>query len=399
MSRQQAAARETCLDSGLSIRLSLTQLELSSRVYVRTFPRRSMTADESRVDPPQESSRPDDRRASSPTGRDLRPSASPGLSPELLRPGWGRDAKPRPSPDSESAAEEVRPASQADASRRNGVRHSSLGGFSRDGIAYIGPGRWGGEPLPQRPAAPGARRTLPPDPGPDESTPPRQRAPPRGRGPATRDSSEGSVYATQREPTGTLRPSGDLGRSTAVGPSPGVPIRSPEPRGGPAYVPRYFRGTESTPVPSTDPTPDPLGLSDGLRPTLPGPVHSPRSIFGKWSPEILAKLNSVPSLRFETLRRELQGISPRMLSLKLRVLADQKLVERRVVDARPPKVQYSITDRGRTIVGLVDPVLSYLSEAGPAPRADVIPAGAAPSRYRGTSRQDPRRPVRRRAAN
>jgi DNA-binding HxlR family transcriptional regulator len=358
-----------------------------------------MTADESRVDPAQESSRPDDRHPSPTAGRDLRPTGRPGSSADLLRPAWENDTKPRPSPDSESAAEEGRPASHEYAGRKNGVRRTSLGGFSHDGIAYIGPGRWGGEPLPRRAAPPGARGPGTTEPGPDRSDFARQRTTPRARAPSTSISSEGSRYPTERELDGAIRTAGSLVGSTAVGPSPGTPTRSTDLRAGPQYVPRYYRGNDATSPRLSEASTARLGPYDALTPALPGPVHSPRSIFGKWSPEILAKLNAVPSLRFETLRRELRGISPRMLSLKLRALADQKLVERRVVDARPPKVQYSITARGRTIVGLVDPVLSYLSDVGPATSADATLGGATQRREVVAPRATASRPVRRKAVD
>jgi DNA-binding HxlR family transcriptional regulator len=111
-------------------------------------------------------------------------------------------------------------------------------------------------------------------------------------------------------------------------------------------------------------------------PALAGDRQLVRAIFGKWSPELLTTLNSVPTLGFQALGRALPGISPRVLSLKLRALADQKLIERQVLDARPPRVIYSLTDRGRTIVGLVNPVLRQLRGIDPA-RAD----GASPSMW------------------
>jgi DNA-binding HxlR family transcriptional regulator len=85
-----------------------------------------------------------------------------------------------------------------------------------------------------------------------------------------------------------------------------------------------------------------------------------RTIFGKWSPEVLMALHAAPSIGFEALRRHLVGISPRVLSLKLKELEQNGMVHREIVDSRPPRVQYALTDRGWTVAWLAQPVLLYL---------------------------------------
>jgi len=85
-----------------------------------------------------------------------------------------------------------------------------------------------------------------------------------------------------------------------------------------------------------------------------------RSIFGKWSPDVLVALHAVPSIGFEELRRNLAGISPRVLSLKLKELEQNGMVHREIIDSRPPRVRYALTDRGWTVAWLAQPVLLYL---------------------------------------
>jgi DNA-binding HxlR family transcriptional regulator len=85
-----------------------------------------------------------------------------------------------------------------------------------------------------------------------------------------------------------------------------------------------------------------------------------RTIFGKWSPEVLIALHAAPAEGFEALRRTLTGISPRVLSLKLKELEQNGMVHREVLDARPPRVRYTLTDRGWTVAWLAQPVLLYL---------------------------------------
>ncbi len=91
-------------------------------------------------------------------------------------------------------------------------------------------------------------------------------------------------------------------------------------------------------------------------------VRLVRAVFGKWSMEVLVALHSAPSAGFEELRRALPGISPRVLSLKLKALEASGMVRREIVDARPPRVQYALTDQGWTIAWLSDPVLLYLDQ-------------------------------------
>ena len=91
-----------------------------------------------------------------------------------------------------------------------------------------------------------------------------------------------------------------------------------------------------------------------------GDLQIVRSIFGKWSPEVLVALHAVPSVGFEELRRNLSGISPRVLSLKLKELEQNGMVHREVIDSRPPRVRYALTDRGWTVAWLAQPVLLYL---------------------------------------
>jgi len=101
-----------------------------------------------------------------------------------------------------------------------------------------------------------------------------------------------------------------------------------------------------------------------------------RSVFGKWSPEILMALHSTTSIGFEALRRDLHGISPRILSLKLRGLEDHGMILREVVDARPPRVRYALTDRGWNVAWLTHPVFLYLRHLDPQLLFGAVPASS-----------------------
>jgi len=85
-----------------------------------------------------------------------------------------------------------------------------------------------------------------------------------------------------------------------------------------------------------------------------------RTIFSKWSIEIITVLYSLKSIGFEGLRKSMRGISPRVLSRKLKILEEKGIIEREVLNTRPPRVQYALTDKGLTIATLGEPVILYL---------------------------------------
>ncbi len=68
----------------------------------------------------------------------------------------------------------------------------------------------------------------------------------------------------------------------------------------------------------------------------------------KWSVLIVMELAS-GARRFNEIKRDVAGISQRMLTLTLRGLERDGLVSRKVYDTVPPKVEYSLTDLGRSL--------------------------------------------------
>ncbi|ASK61879.1 transcriptional regulator [Virgibacillus phasianinus] len=86
------------------------------------------------------------------------------------------------------------------------------------------------------------------------------------------------------------------------------------------------------------------------------------SIVGKWKPLIIQHLLIDGTLRFNELRRRIPDITQRMLTLHLRELEEQDLVERVVYPQVPPKVEYSMTEYGKTL----EPVMDVMHEWGAA---------------------------------
>jgi DNA-binding HxlR family transcriptional regulator len=78
-------------------------------------------------------------------------------------------------------------------------------------------------------------------------------------------------------------------------------------------------------------------------------------IADKWTVLIVGRL-ATGTRRFGELRRDISGVSPKVLTQKLRELERDGLVARRIYASVPPKVEYSLTPLGRTLVGLLDAV-------------------------------------------
>ena len=73
----------------------------------------------------------------------------------------------------------------------------------------------------------------------------------------------------------------------------------------------------------------------------------------KWSVQIVGILGHGP-MRFSELRRSIEKISQRMLTLSLRNLERDGLLRRTVHPTVPPSVEYELTARGRKMLGLLD---------------------------------------------
>lgn len=78
-------------------------------------------------------------------------------------------------------------------------------------------------------------------------------------------------------------------------------------------------------------------------------------IADKWTVLIVGRL-AAGKLRFGELRREIDGISPKVLTQKLRVLERDGIVERRVYARVPPKVEYSLTRLGQTLIDVLEEI-------------------------------------------
>src|SRR4051795_13046194 len=81
-------------------------------------------------------------------------------------------------------------------------------------------------------------------------------------------------------------------------------------------------------------------------------------VCSKWTLLLVRDLSEGHS-RFCELERSLAGISPRTLSLRLRALEEEGIVERHTFPEVPPRVEYALTEKGRALLPIVDDMRSY----------------------------------------
>ena len=101
-------------------------------------------------------------------------------------------------------------------------------------------------------------------------------------------------------------------------------------------------------------------------------------VCGKWTLLVIRDLAEKRS-RFCELERSLAGISPRTLSLRLRALEEEGIVPRQTFPEVPPRVEYTLTAKGRALVPIVESMRSYGTEwLGAAGTCAEAPEAAAP---------------------
>ncbi len=84
------------------------------------------------------------------------------------------------------------------------------------------------------------------------------------------------------------------------------------------------------------------------------------SISKKWTVPIIYLLYRSGSLGFSELAKLLMGISSRTLSLRLKSLEGKGWIQREVMNDRPPRVLYSLTDRGSLLAKMAGPMYLYI---------------------------------------
>ena len=105
-----------------------------------------------------------------------------------------------------------------------------------------------------------------------------------------------------------------------------------------------------------------LGEEADLQKEMTEIVQSLQVFFNKWTVELIVTLSQARSLRFNEMRDQLAGISGRTLSQRLKDLEEQGIVERKLYDERPVRIEYSLTKKGMDVAYLSLPLVLYLRQ-------------------------------------
>lgn len=81
-------------------------------------------------------------------------------------------------------------------------------------------------------------------------------------------------------------------------------------------------------------------------------------IGGKWKPIILWVIRT-ETKRFSEIKRAIPGITQKMLTQQLRELEQDGIIHREVYPVVPPRVEYSLTEYGRTITPVLDAMAEW----------------------------------------
>lgn len=102
-------------------------------------------------------------------------------------------------------------------------------------------------------------------------------------------------------------------------------------------------------------------VRDALYPAC--PIRNVLSRVGdKWSMLVLFTLENNNSQRFKELQRNIPDISQKMLTATLKTLEGDGLILREAFPEIPPRVEYSLTQKGQSLLPLINNLISWASE-------------------------------------
>lgn len=83
------------------------------------------------------------------------------------------------------------------------------------------------------------------------------------------------------------------------------------------------------------------------------PIAKTLEVIGtKWTFLIIRDLLIEETMRFSDLLKSMNGISPKTLSLRLKTLEDHGILNKKVFPEVPPRVEYTLTDKGKQLEGI-----------------------------------------------
>ena len=90
------------------------------------------------------------------------------------------------------------------------------------------------------------------------------------------------------------------------------------------------------------------------------PLEYGLAIFGgKWKSRIICVLASRERLRYSELRKEMCNITDAVLAATLKDLIEDKMIKRTYYDEIPPRVEYSLTEKGKSVVPILQNICQW----------------------------------------
>lgn len=104
------------------------------------------------------------------------------------------------------------------------------------------------------------------------------------------------------------------------------------------------------------------------------PLEYALDVFGgKWKSRILCALALHTTMRYSELRNELSNITDTMLAGSLKELQEDGMISRKQYGEIPPKVEYSLTDKGLSVIPLLFKITSWAVDNGAGDIAGICP--------------------------
>lgn len=90
------------------------------------------------------------------------------------------------------------------------------------------------------------------------------------------------------------------------------------------------------------------------------PLEYGLDIFGgKWDSRVICVLDALGTLRYSELRREMGNITDAVLASTLKKLITDDIILRKSYDEVPPRVEYSLSERGKSVVPILQRICRW----------------------------------------
>lgn len=80
---------------------------------------------------------------------------------------------------------------------------------------------------------------------------------------------------------------------------------------------------------------------------------------GKWKSRVICVLNEKKILRYSSIRKEMMNITDAVLSTTLKELMEDNFITRKSYDEIPPRVEYSLTEKGKSVVPILQNICKW----------------------------------------